>query len=153
MTGKPLTALLVLGLALTWVPASAAPPGNGQRKGDKQIEKRVKKASGKKTAPLFGLHDRDIISAYYRSSTLPPGLAKRGGELPPGLERQLERNGTLPPGLQKRIDPFPRKLARQLPPLPYGYTRGWIGGSAVIIDRRTQAIVDVIYNLLDSPGA
>jgi hypothetical protein len=83
---------------------------------------------------------------------LPPGLAKRGGRLPPGLERQLERNGTLPPGLQKRIDPFPRELHHLLPPLSPGYTRGLLGGSAVIVNRRTRAIVDVIHNLLDSPG-
>ncbi|MDA2934264.1 hypothetical protein MYX82_07965 [Acidobacteria bacterium AH-259-D05] len=31
-----------------------------------------------------------------------PGLAKRE-KLPPGLQRQLQKNGTLPPGLQKRF--------------------------------------------------
>ncbi len=33
---------------------------------------------------------------------LPPGLAKRGGNLPPGLERHVERSGQLPPGLEKK---------------------------------------------------
>lgn len=36
------------------------------------------------------------------SRNLPPGLAKRGGNLPPGLQRQLDRRGHLPPGLEKR---------------------------------------------------
>lgn len=34
---------------------------------------------------------------------LPPGLAKRGGQLPPGLQKHLLRTGQLPPGLQKRL--------------------------------------------------
>ncbi len=34
---------------------------------------------------------------------LPPGLAKRNGNLPPGLQRHVERTGELPPGLQKRM--------------------------------------------------
>lgn len=106
------------------------------------------------TAPVFGPRDRDTIGRYYRDrySNLPPGLAKRGGNLPPGLQRQLERNGTLPPGLQKRLDPFPPELSGQLPPLPPGYTRGVIGGSAVILNTRTGAIVDIIHNILNRSG-
>jgi hypothetical protein len=58
------------------------------------------------TVPVFGPRDRDLIGGYYQNqySNLPPGLAKRGGNLPPGLERQLQRNGTLPPGLQKLLE-------------------------------------------------
>ena len=33
---------------------------------------------------------------------LPPGLAKRNGNLPPGLQKHLYRTGHLPPGLEKR---------------------------------------------------
>ncbi len=106
---------------------------------------------GQTTVPVFGPRDRDVIGGYYRdrSSNLPPGLAKRHGNLPPGLERQLRRNGTLPPGLQKRLHPFPADLSRQLPPLPSGYARGVIGGSAVIVNQRTREIVDVINNVLN----
>lgn len=98
---------------------------------------------------VFGSRDRDIIRDYYmgRNSNLPPGLAKRGGNLPPGLQKQLERNGTLPPGLQKRLTPFPEDLERRLPRLPDIYRRGTIGGSVVIIDRRTQRIMDVIHDI------
>jgi len=35
-------------------------------------------------------------------ANLPPGLAKRHGRLPPGLEKQLLERGQLPPGLEKR---------------------------------------------------
>lgn len=99
---------------------------------------------------VFGPRDRDIIRDYYngRNSNLPPGLAKRGGNLPPGLQKQLDRNGTLPPGLQKRLTPFPQDLERRLPRLPDIYRRGSIGGSVVIIDRRTQRIMDVIHDII-----
>jgi hypothetical protein len=43
--------------------------------------------------------------AYYNGYGLPPGLAKRGGQLPPGLQKHLWKHGALPPGLQKKIGP------------------------------------------------
>lgn len=98
---------------------------------------------------VFSQRDRDIIRDFFRGgSNLPPGLAKRGGNLPPGLQKQLQRNGTLPPGLQKRLTPFPLDLERRLPPLPSIYRRGTVDGSVVIVDRRTQRIVDVVYDIL-----
>ena len=57
--------------------------------------------------------ERRMIDEYYRrgekrkSKGLPPGLAKRGGNLPPGLQKHLQKNGQLPPGLQKRLEPLP----------------------------------------------
>ncbi|HEX7962107.1 MAG TPA: hypothetical protein VF493_19475 [Terriglobales bacterium] len=98
---------------------------------------------------VFTSHDRDIIRDYFRDrySNLPPGLAKRGGQLPPGLQKQLDRNGTLPPGLQKRVEPFPEDLERRLPSLPSIYRRGTIGSDVVILDTRTQRIMDVIYDI------
>lgn len=101
---------------------------------------------------LFAAQDRDIIREYFRNppSGLPPGLAKRGGNLPPGLEKHLERNGTLPPGLQKRLTPLPADLERQLPPLPSGChcKRGIIGANVVILNTRTGRIWDIMYNVL-----
>ncbi len=97
----------------------------------------------------FPTHDREILYNYYRGgSNLPPGLAKRGGNLPPGLAKQLQKNGTLPPGLQKRLTPFPADLDRRLSPLPSIYRRGTIGQIAVVIDRRTQRIIDIIDDIL-----
>lgn len=146
MAWRLLATLLALGLALTWAPAADASSGRGQRKGAKNQKTRKNQAGVQATSPVFGPRDRDIIGGYYRNrySSLPPGLAKRGGQLPPGLERQLERHGTLPPGLQERLGPFPLELSRQLPPLPPGYIRGVIGESVVVVNRRTWVIVDVI---------
>ena len=55
-----------------------------------------------KDRPAYFLpEERRIIENYYRSGGpskgLPPGLAKRGGNLPPGLQKHLDKNGTLPP--------------------------------------------------------
>jgi hypothetical protein len=87
-----------------------------------------------------------MIRQYCRSlppNSLPPGLARRGGDLPPGLEKQLQRNGHLPPGLQKRLDPFPPELEHRLTPLPADYGRAFIDGRAVIYDKSTSLILDV----------
>jgi hypothetical protein len=94
----------------------------------------------------FRHEDVQEIQGYYhgQASGLPPGLAKRGGDLPPGLEKKLRRNGQLPPGLQKRIEPFPAGLERRLPPLRRGLSRGLVGGRALIYDPRTMIIADVM---------
>jgi hypothetical protein len=98
---------------------------------------------------VFGARDRELISRYYsnRNSNLPPGLAKRGGNLPPGLEKHLERDGTLPPGLQKRVQPCPVELERQLPRLPADYRRAVLGAHIMIVNRKTNVIVDILTDV------
>ncbi len=136
---------LLLAMSLLGVAAQAQGKGKGHNKGSEYTDDHAVSVHG---AIIFSTHDREVIREYYRGgSGLPPGLAKRGGNLPPGLQRQLERNGTLPPGLQKRLTPFPADLERRLPRLPAIYQRGYIGGSVVIIDRRTQRILDVIHDI------
>jgi len=89
-------------------------------------------------------HHREAIRGWYseHESHLPPGLAKRD-RLPPGLEKQLVRNGTLPPGLQKRFYPAPVELERQLPPPPPDCAHVLISGHIVLLNRKTNLIVDV----------
>ncbi|HVA01944.1 MAG TPA: hypothetical protein VMV34_09835 [Terriglobia bacterium] len=103
------------------------------------------KGKEERSRARFSSHDRDIIHHYFlgNTSNLPPGLAKRGGNLPPGLERQLRENGTLPPGLQKRLQPFPYELARRLPPLPSGYSRFMLGDRALVLNR-AHVIIDIM---------
>src|SRR5579864_2621165 len=52
------------------------------------------------------------------------------------------------PGLQKRVQPFPEDLERRLPPLPDTYRRVTLGVDILILDRRTQRIVDIIHDIL-----
>ncbi len=49
-----------------------------------------------------GVYAGPSIGYYGDTDRLPPGLAKRGGNLPPGLQKHIERTGQLPPGLEKR---------------------------------------------------
>jgi hypothetical protein len=99
---------------------------------------------------MFTDHDRRIIRDYFRAGhgNLPPGLAKRGGHLPPGLERHLQRNGQLPPGLQKRVEPLPHDLEARLSSLPAFTVRVVLGRTALILDDR-HTILDLIDDVLD----
>jgi len=91
-----------------------------------------------------------VLSARDRR-LLPPGLAKRGSDLPPGLQKQLAKNGKLPPGLEKRLQPFPPQLESRLPKLPPYYERGVIGSDVIILNRKTQMIVDIMRDVLMPP--
>lgn len=94
---------------------------------------------------VFSDSDRDILRGCLSGddySNLPPGLAKRD-RLPPGLEKQLQRNGTLPPGLQKRVQPLPHSCEVRLPRLPRDWERVILGGRVILVDQ-TQRILDII---------
>jgi hypothetical protein len=97
--------------------------------------------------------ERRIISEYYRRANttkkgLPPGLAKRGGKLPPGLQKHLEKNGQLPPGLQKRLEPLPSALDGRLPSIPEYWERVLVERDVILLDRRTNRILDIIENVI-----
>lgn len=114
--------------------------GHGNRDQDGQESRAV----------VFRAEHHRVISDYYRAypAGLPPGLAKRGGDLPPGLAKQLRRNGRLPPGLEKRVVPFPPELDRRFPPLPAHYQRGFVGDRAVVYDQRTGGIIDSLQVII-----
>lgn len=111
---------------------------------------RNRKESGDWGDLVFSERDRRTIRDYFRGrySNLPPGLAKRGGSLPPGLEKQLRRNGQLPPGLQKRVEPFPRDLEIQLPRIPERIRRVILGRRAMMVDEQNN-ILDLIESIVD----
>ena len=98
----------------------------------------------------FGDYDRRLIHDYYKNSKnkkrkgLPPGLAKKE-KLPPGLQKQLKKNGELPPGLAKRN--LPRDLEDRLSPIPRGYVRLKVGMDIVLMNEKTEVIVDIIYDV------
>lgn len=80
-----------------------------------------------------------------RGKGLPPGLAKRD-QLPPGLQKQLERNGRLPPGLAK--NPLPYEAVINLPPPPQGTERVVVDTSVVLLEKGTDLILDVLTDVL-----
>src|SRR6202158_3869189 len=93
----------------------------------------------------FSDRDRQIIGDCLGNDRagLPPGLAKKD-HLPPGLERQLQRNGTLPPGLQKRVQPLPDSCAARLPRLPNDWAIVVLSGRIIMLNAR-QRIVDLFW--------
>lgn len=103
----------------------------------------------------FTAEERRLIYDYYhhgkksKKKGLPPGLAKRGGKLPPGLQKKLERDGQLPPGWQKKLHPLPTDLSYRLPRLPEHWERVIIERDIVLIDRRTNRILDIIEDIID----
>jgi hypothetical protein len=122
-------ALIVLAAAGMLLMPAAAKQGKGQGKGHG-------KGHDKEKVVVFTSTDRRLFRG------LPPGLAKRNGDLPPGLEKQLRRNGRLPPGLEKKLTPFPVEIERRLPPCPPDVHRGFIGGVAVMYSSRTGLVLD-----------
>jgi len=136
-----MVALAVGILTLTSNFATAQGHGNGHGKGhekhgddDDQDERYYKD------------HDRESARGWYdeHQNNLPPGLAKKD-RLPPGLEKQLVRRGTLPPGLQKRLQPVPADLERRLPPPPPECAHVLIAGNIVLLNRRTNLVVDIFH--------
>lgn len=149
MTRAVCTVAAVFALMLASGPGTDASTTRDPQAKGKGADSPKKHSSLHPPQSAFSPRDRLVIGDYFRniSSSLPPGLRVRNGDLPPGLEKQLQKNGRLPKGLVKHIDPFPLELNGRLAPLPRDFTRGLIGGTAVVIDQRTMAIVDIIPNL------
>ena len=98
---------------------------------------------------IFTKQEQVLIKDWFRTnrSGLPPGLAKRD-RLPPGLERQLQRNGKLPPGLEKKLQPFPPELERRLRILPTGYRRVVLGRNIILLNEQAGLIYDIVRNII-----
>jgi Ni/Co efflux regulator RcnB len=132
--------------------ALAQDHGNGHGKGhdkhgdDDDRDEYRDEHRGDHEEHLYGDRDHEAMRGWYddHRDRLPPGLAKRD-QLPPGLEKQLVRRGTLPPGLQKRIQPCPEELERRLAPPPPECAHVLVGGHLVLLNRRTNVIVDVVH--------
>src|SRR5437899_2267154 len=134
----------LLGILLVSGSSATMPQGNSQGHGKgKGHDKHHDDDRDNHDAYRYDYHTQDIRGWYAeRESHLPPGLAKKD-RLPPGLEKQLVRNGTLPPGLQKRFYPAPVELERRLPPPPPDCAHVLISGHIVLLNRKTNLIVDV----------
>ena len=134
--------IFAIGLSLFLVTASSAiAQGNGHGKGHNKHHG----DDDDQGEHYYRDHDRDIRGWYdEHQSDLPPGLAKKD-RLPPGLEKQLVRRGELPPGLQKRLQPCPEELERRLPPPPPDCEHVVIGGHIVLLNRKTNIVVDIFH--------
>ncbi len=84
---------------------------------------------------------RGAIGSKEKTAMPPPGLAKRDA-LPPGLERQYQRNGKLPPGLDKRR--LPGDLVLLLPRRHKDFERVIVGNDVLLIAVATGIILDIL---------
>ena len=114
-------------------------------------------ASAQSIEVSFSLKDRQVITNFFASSGgggeqdgqgkgkkkkknkgagnqgIPPGLAKKGGALPPGIaKRQL-----------------PNNLLSQLPPPPQGYERVIVDKDILLVHIATQVVHDVLEHVLN----
>ena len=129
----------------------AAPPqGNSQGRGrGSQPAQESKPAANNAKSSSSGFADVDVrmirewFSKPANLNGLPPGLAKRES-LPPGLEKQLQKNGTLPPGLQQKVQPLPPALEVQLMKWPEGQKRVAISGNIILMDSRSGLMIDIL---------
>jgi len=96
-----------------------------------------------------GKKDKDKAKGNGKSKGLPPGLAKRD-TLPPGLQKQLDKNGRLPPGLAKRD--LPADLASRLPKRDDGQEITVVEDDVVLIDKATGVILDVLKDVVVGEG-
>ena len=132
---------LIVTLALVTSALNASAQGKGKGKGKASQSY----ATGTQTSAVFDAASRRRIADWVQLqplTNLPPGLRKGG--LPPGLQKQLQRNGQLPPGLQKKMTPFPVELVRQLPPPPPACNYLFLDGQALVVNRGTNVIIDIM---------
>ena len=120
--------------------------GHGKGHNKERKEERKEERQERKVQYRYSQHDHDEMRGWYsdHENNLPPGLAKRD-RLPPGLERQLRVRGTLPPGLRDRLQPVPEDFVQRLPPPPPECEHAVIGGSIVLINRRTFVVLDIFH--------
>ena len=78
---------------------------------------------------------------YYESEVMWGWYDEHRTNLPPGLAKK----DRLPPGLQKKMYPCPPDLEKRLPPPPPDCIHTIIGGSVVLLNRRTNVVLEVFY--------
>jgi hypothetical protein len=122
-------------------------------------------AQAQPRAVQFTEREIDVMRAYFapqaesakgkgkgkprKEKPLPPGMQKklgRDGGMPEGLQKRFDRGDSLPPGLAKR--PLPPDLEKRLPRLPAGYARYLVGSDVVLVDKRRELVMDVVFNVV-----
>jgi len=104
--------------------------------------------------PYFTSQRVAVIRNYYTPveiDRLPPGLRKRllrTGHLPPGLEKKLSVGQPVPPAYLNYMVPAPPALLGTLGPLPPDSQLYFYNGDGVLIDPRTQAVLEIIHGVL-----
>ncbi|HEY5790270.1 MAG TPA: hypothetical protein VIX81_06575 [Gammaproteobacteria bacterium] len=143
---------MLLSLVLPLPAAQAATEGLAERAAQAAFtaieQELINEFFGKQPPPPesdAGKAKKDKDGKSGKGKGLPPGLAKRD-DLPPGLQKQLEKNGTLPPGLAKRD--LPADLERRLPARSKGQERVIVDNDVVLVETATGIVLDILYDVV-----
>ncbi len=134
-------------LILTFLFAVAAPPVQAQTT---DITDRVFSTIEKKIIEdFFGEQAADAVSGTKKDRGKKDKNAKnkgKSGELPPGLQKHIEKHGTLPPGLAKKE--LPPGLAKRLGSTRSGLERLIVGNDVVLVEEATGVVLDIIKHIV-----
>jgi len=113
------------------------------------------------TGQVFSAVEKNIIKDFFgkQAANTVPGTKKnknknakknknkgKSGELPPGLQKHIEKHGTLPPGLQKKQ--LPPGLAKRLGVTKSGLERLIVDNDVVLVEEATGIIIDIIKDVV-----
>ena len=94
------------------------------------------------TVVTLTAEDAAFVRAYYGNQG-PRGNGRgRGGGLPPGIARNLERGKPVPPGIAKQY--LPTDLVRRLPALERGLEYVVVAGKLLLVETATQVVRQVL---------
>jgi Ni/Co efflux regulator RcnB len=156
MTSKP-RHILALAIASLFLAGSALAKDNGHGHGHGKSEEKQEQKAEKhkhqevKQGAYFNDQHRAYVQQYYAQHygghrKCPPGLAKKNnGCMPPGQVRNWAVGQPLPAGVP--IYTVPQPVLVQLPPVPYGYRYGRVGGDVVLVHQKNNLVVDIIVGL------
>ncbi len=137
-------------LILTFLFAVSAPPVQAQTT---DIIGQVFSAVEKKIIEdFFGEQAADAVSGTKKDKKDKGKKNKnaknkgKSGELPPGLQKHLEKYGTLPPGLAKKQ--LPPGLAKRLGSTRSGLERLIVGDDVVLVEEATGVVYDIIKDIV-----
>ena len=161
---KTAATLLIIGLAVTPLAAKDKNKNHGhgrdEQSSDSSKSTEVKKFTKADTKFAISVKEREVIQTYVNNFN-EEGKRKNGkkhhGELPPGLQKKVERGGQLPPGWQKKVavgetmpvevfkecKPLPKDLIVKLPSPPAGTITVTVDGKIVRLMEATKQILDV----------
>jgi len=152
----PTTDERVLQQVLDRVIGQAAPEADERRSDDQGDDEDDDEHDGKKGQKYrndkdgkhdgkYKEHKKERRHREAKGRKLPPGLSRRAN-MPPGLQKQMDRNGRLPPGLANRE--LPANLQTRLPPPVSGTERVISGNDMVLVDQATGVILDILRDVV-----
>ena len=131
-------------LILTFLFAVSVPPVAAQTT---DITGQVFSAIEKKIIEdFFGEQAADAVSGTKKDKGKKHKNKGKSGELPPGLQKHIEKHGTLPPGLAKKE--LPPGLAKRLGSTRTGLERLIIDDDVVLVEEATGIVYDIIKDIV-----